>query len=189
MYHNYSQYSLRAAGRVERYHTHPTIQRQTVAEHTWQVLRVWFELYGEPSSAVATTILLHDVGELKTGDLPHTLKRDHPTLKIEVTKIEKEHVGKMIVYNSDTLTYDVPSLSTLDQLRIKLCDLLEMAEFALDELYFGNRNARIILHNIEIAFGNLLDTKTTTHTHADVRKARRRLLRIFAQGDIIPKQQ
>jgi len=143
--------SLRAAGQVERWHFFPTIQRQTVAEHTWQVLRVWYELYGPPSPEVTVVILLHDAGEIKTGDIPFELGRDHPSVKGQLSSLEKKHVEKMITFNCIPPGLGIPKLSSWEIKRIKMCELLEMLEFALDEIELGNKNGFAIIDNVTAA--------------------------------------
>lgn len=174
----YDNYSLRNAGHVKRWHTTVTLRQQTVAEHTWQVMRIWFELYGPPSKDVAITILLHDVAEIITGDLPHVVKRDNPRLKAELTRVEGLNQYRMF-------SHKLPKLSDGNRLRVKLCDLLEMAEFALEEINLGNKGAQAILYNIESAINNFI--KDTDECHPDILKVRERLLQIFGEADVLPK--
>lgn len=168
------EYSLRSAGRVERYHATPTIQRQTVADHTWQVMRVWFEIFGCPSTEVAIAILLHDVGEQLTGDLPHQVKRDNPELKGYMNKLEAEHVNKLLRGISTNENHWPPKLTAWDWARIKICDLIEMAEFAFDELTLGNKQARTILYNVRAALWDLFDRwEEEEYAIADIKLAKK----------------
>lgn len=182
---------LRMAGRVRRYHTWPTVQRETtVAEHTWQVLRIWFELYGEPSPGITVAILLHDVGEGKTGDLPHMVKREHPDLRAKLVEIEKDYVGELVenIQWSDMPTR-VPHVYDWDKLRIKMCDLIEAAEFALDEYHLGSRTYQHILHNVRGAFEEeVAGHRVGDSDHPHVQRARDRLAEIerLANIDRIP---
>jgi hypothetical protein len=105
------EYSARTAGGVRRYHTWPVLRPQTVAEHTWHVMRIWWQVYGPMSPAVSSYLLLHDAGEGQAGDVQFGAKRRYPELKAS--------------------------------------DLLEMAEFAADEMLMGNRLASPIWTTIE----------------------------------------
>ena len=122
--------SRRLAGRVRRYHTWPTIREQTVADHTWQVMRIYVELFGSPSPDVWEYILWHDSTEMHTGDIPFPVKRDNPELAAEICQLECRARQKM----------GIPYLDIPDplKLRAKLCDLLEMREFGLEEQMLGN---------------------------------------------------
>lgn len=179
------RFSLRAAGRVERYHTFPTIHRQTVAEHTWQVLRIWFELFNEPSTLVTVNILLHDAGEILTGDIPHATKRDDDVLRKRLAELEAKHVSTMVALKRGTTYYQIPLLRERDRQRIRICNVLEMAEFSCDEIILGNRGGLTILYNTEDALAEIL---TNHHLEDEDRvRAKKHLLRIFALCGVEPE--
>lgn len=163
-------HSLRMAGLVTRYHTWPTIQRQSIASHTWQVYRIWLEIFGQPSSEVAAAIILHDVGELKTGDLPHYVKRDHADLKELVSSIEADYTTQLVndyCHDDVEVHRDGWELSPWDKRRLKICDLIEMGEFALDEYRLGSQFATIVFRNVQRALRNIIgDTP-----HGDILRA------------------
>ena len=131
--------SLRHAGGVERYHTWPTLRRQTVAEHSYHVIRIYFELFGPPSPNVTTYILFHDSPEVKYGDPPFPAKRESPELKSVYSHLEEN-------YYRETLGYDPRSRLTEEEIvKVKVCDLLEMWEFGVVELQMGNGYAHPII--------------------------------------------
>lgn len=129
--------SGRLAGQVVRYHTWPMLHRQTNAEHTWQVLRVYYLMFGAPRPEVTTFILWHDAGELKSGDLPFPIKATNPVLKQEISRIEADAVQAMGGVNHLT--------DVRERVRVKLCDLIEMMEQGLHELRLGNHYAEPIV--------------------------------------------
>lgn len=136
--------SARLAGCVKRYHTWPTLTTQTVAEHTWHVMRIWWALFGPPSREVTTYLLWHDAGELATGDVPYPVKKDEPEVGAIFCRIEKEAVRKM------GGPYDAAlGLSERDRQRAKICDLLEMYEFGLQEARMGNSYAEPIVDAVK----------------------------------------
>jgi hypothetical protein len=127
----------RLAGEVQRYHTWPTLRNQTVAEHTWQMMRIWHHLFGAMPPEVSTAILWHDAGELRTGDVPYMAKKDAPTLKVALDRLEEKALVEM----------GAPAYRTIDReqrIKIKLCDLIEMNEFGIYELARGNMFAEPI---------------------------------------------
>lgn len=133
--------SSRLSGLVERYHTWPTITRQSNAEHTWQLLRIYIEVFGAPLPEVTVRIVYHDSGELRTGDPPFPFKAVNP----EVKHIFDTHEGMAI---SDMRGGEpLPVVSQDEMRRIKACDLLEMWEHGLHERTMGNRFAIPIMHD------------------------------------------
>lgn len=155
--------SPRMAGGVLRYHTWPTLQQQTVADHTFHVLRIYMALWGSPSSAVTEYIIRHDLGEIGTGDLPFPVKRENHKLKtimddLEGRTLESMGYDEAVVLDSDTLR------------RIKICDLLEMYEFGIIERSMGNRLATPIINDTFVGVLSLLSDdseRARVHTYLE----------------------
>lgn len=129
----------RRAGAVRRYHTWPTIQTQTVAEASWNVVRILVTIWPDAPAEAITHALLNDCGEIVTGDLPFPVKRDNRVLKDEIVRLEETAIIDMGL---------APQESCRDQVwrdRVKICDMLEMWEFGLDETAMGNRYAQPIV--------------------------------------------
>lgn len=123
----------RFAGQVKRYHTWPVLREQTVAEHTWQIMRIFTQLFGAPDKDVYTFILYHDAGEISCGDLPFPVKAKNELIKREMDKLEDHglfHMGAPKVTIGDEM-----------KIRVKICDLLEMWEYGKQELAMGNKLA------------------------------------------------
>lgn len=122
----------RMSGEVKRYSTWPTIQTQTVAAHTWHVMRIYNEIWGPPSASMFTHLLLHDGGEVAVGDLPFPLKAENPELKRIHGEIEDQALKDIHGYNGIITDYQ--------KWRLKICDLLEMWEFGRTEIDMGNKH-------------------------------------------------
>lgn len=156
--------SGRMAGQVRRYHTWPTLRQQTNAEHTWQVLRIYMEMFGPPSPAVTVTIMTHDMGEIATGDLPFPVKRNNPEIAQATQRIEEQAVAAMMTSQMAQVSMACvrgdPAVVTDVTLRsmIKICDLTEMLEFGMDERIMGNRYAEPIVHDVGAALDTLVET-------------------------------
>lgn len=135
------------AGQVERYHTWPVHRRQSVGEHTWQVMMIWYQIFGPMSQEESEHILWHDAGELVTGDPPFPIKANNPALKAEYDRLECTAVEGM----------DGPpnEAREVTRLRAKVCDLLEMWEFGNVELKMGNKFAEPIVKDTSAAIGQL----------------------------------
>lgn len=148
--------SARMAGQVRRYHTWQTLITQTVAEHSWQVARIYYDLFGEVPGNVASYIQWHDAGEIATGDIPFPVKSDHPMLKDTIDRLEENALREMHAPHVE--------ISSEEKLRVKLCDLLEMWEFGTQEVLMGNRFAEPIVARTIIA------TMTQCEKFPDTRK-------------------
>lgn len=88
--------------------------------------------------------MFHDVGELVTGDPPYPIKARNPVLKAEMDRLEAEGVSHMDL---------PPNLMEPDEAlhwkqRIKICDVLEMWEFLMDEVALGNSFCRFMVDDM-----------------------------------------
>lgn len=140
------------AGRVQRYHTWPTIKKQTVAEHSWRVATIYMQLFGLPRSPVLAYMLYHDLGELFSGDSPFYAKREFPGLKIATDTAEG--IGKR------NLGIGAVHLMEEEQANVKISDLIEMFEFGQIEFRMGNQYGDIVSRNIKLALRAMKDSVT-----------------------------
>ena len=131
------------ASRIKRYHTFPVIHQETVGEHSHRVATLYLELFGRPRVEVLQYILYHDMGELSAGDLPFYAKRDVPEMKHFMDRAEEAGLRRLGIA--------MPELTEEELARVKLCDLLQMLEFARIELAMGNWFARGVQVNIMAA--------------------------------------
>lgn len=141
------RHSARMAGAVKRYHTWPVLNQQTVADHTWHVMRICFQLWGPLPPEVSTYILWHDAPEIVTGDLPFPIKRDTPELAEILNVIDDE--------TRAATGWPSPEVLPLWKKRIKLCDLIEMHEYGWVELRQGNKFALPIINDTRTAIDKL----------------------------------
>lgn len=132
-------WSPRMAGSIKRYHTWPTIQQQTVADHSFHVLRIWMQLWGAPRAEVTEYIICHDMGEMGPGDIPFGGKRRSQLLKQASDDLSAATMSQMWG------DFGVVKLSDDERRRAKICDLLEMHEFGRCELALGNRLAEPVI--------------------------------------------
>lgn len=135
--------TVRNAGDVIRYHTRKVINRQDVANHTWNVMRIYTERYGIPRAEVYAHILYHDVAEVITGDIPFQIKRNMPQMKQASDAAEEYAMWKLGI--------DYSKLTEQEAHQVKVCDLVEMHEYARAEIAHGNTMAWDIVDNIETA--------------------------------------
>lgn len=163
----------RFAGNVQRYHTWPTINQQSVAEHTWQMLRIWFHMWGPPPPDVTVVIVFHDAGEVLAGDRPFMAKRRSPELKAILDKLEDEAVEEMGGPKAGL------RLTPYDTLRIKFCDWLEMMEFGLVEMAMGNNLCQPVVN----ACSELIYSKIAQLSDEDRAALNNYMQRIYLTAD------
>lgn len=146
----------RSAGGVLRWHALRTLQTQSVAEHSWNVLRILLAICPEAHPDVIKEAAFHDCGELVTGDPPATIKRRDPALK-EIYRRE-ENTARLAMALPWGLPPPVKLLEGEREI-LKLADMIEMYEFLLMEELLGNqtlvRNRAMILEWICVALDSM----------------------------------
>jgi hypothetical protein len=134
----------RLAGDVERFHAYPTLRRQTVAHHCWNVVRVLLAIWPTAPRHVIIEAHFHDNGELGVGDTPGHSKREHPKLAAALD------VAESAARLRQCLPWGVPApqyLTEQENLLLKLCDTWECMEEALMERMLGNRFADYVVRH------------------------------------------
>jgi 5'-deoxynucleotidase YfbR-like HD superfamily hydrolase len=134
---------IRLAGLVRRYHTWPVIGQQNVAEHSWQLLRIYLNVVDKIDSNLVFHIMFHDIGEQTTGDLPYPIKRNNPPLKEIMDLLEQKACYSILEHWG---CFRQTLLTSADMILFKQIELVEMAEFGLDQLCLGNNHGYIIAH-------------------------------------------
>lgn len=137
-------FNNRLAGQVARYHTWPTIRQQSVGEHTWQVMRIYRELFDPmPPAEVWGAVHDHDKPEIRTGDLPFSAEQpgdEWDALKVAAKKLE--------LRVRDIMGIPEYTLTSTELARVKVADLLECWEFGLAESRLGSRYGRVVMSNV-----------------------------------------
>jgi len=136
-----SRQDPRWAGQVTRYHTWPRIREQSVGEHSWQVMRILLAIWPDAPRHMLLHCLTHDVGEMVSGDPPYPVKKNNPVLKEEMDRIERDaHLSMCIPWS-----FPPPSSLTENEYKIfKLCEFIEMWEWAIFEMDLGNSHAELV---------------------------------------------
>lgn len=119
------------ANRVKRYACWPTIYQQTVGEHSCRVAQIYVEIFGLPRAEVLYYAIWHDGGEQTAGDPPFPIKTIVPEYK--AAHAAAERIGFI------RLGLELPELTPLEKVRLRICDLLEMWEFGSIEVKLGNQ--------------------------------------------------
>lgn len=132
----------RLAGQVARYHTWPVLQPQSNAEHAWNVARIICTVCPGASTGLLIEALLHDSGEIVSGDIPFPVKQNNPALKKEMDRIEGGARGQMFLEWRQPLPV---VLNENERDLLKIADMMEMWEKGLHERMLGNAYATPII--------------------------------------------
>lgn len=122
--------NLLEGGGIYRYHTKNCIDRQTVQSHSWRMAAMLHTLWPACRQTLLWAVLMHDVSERITGDIPYTVKSNNPGLRMELKRITYEEEVRLGV------RYD---LMKEEQQVLAFLDLYEGAMYCLDEIEMGNR--------------------------------------------------
>lgn len=124
--------ALYRGGQVRRFHVHPTVRQQNVAEHTYGVVALVYVLADmRPSPELVLAALLHDTPEQVTGDVPSPTKRE--------MRMNWDYIEKQIM---DRFGLPTVVLSEEDKRLLKLADIMDGMLFAGREAALGNTALR-----------------------------------------------
>ncbi len=130
----------RAGGRVERYHTVPH-SPYNVAAHSWGAAVMLYQLWPENFYRLAIHMLIHDVPECLTGDIPAPVKRHFPQIQGALEPLEDQLLNMLQLP-------DDHGLNDRDKLKLKTCDLFEFYLWCREESQRGNTFVLSGLHEI-----------------------------------------
>jgi 5'-deoxynucleotidase YfbR-like HD superfamily hydrolase len=146
---------------VPRWVILPTIQKQSVAEHCFNVERIatrialeWFEFgdeIGAKMGAISQWALHHDDDEALTGDIPSTAKG---YITIDPKLAETNGITTLAKKAYHTNDPEVKHI-------VKLADLMESYWFLAREFQMGNKYIEVHRHEV---FGRVQDY---AHEHFD----------------------
>jgi 5'-deoxynucleotidase YfbR-like HD superfamily hydrolase len=85
--------------------------------------------------------MFHDIGEHFTGDIPYPVKSQNPHLKEQMEFLEHRSYATQLEYWD---AFRQTFLSKEDMKLFKQIELIEMAEFGMDQVAFGNNHGFII---------------------------------------------
>jgi 5'-deoxynucleotidase YfbR-like HD superfamily hydrolase len=131
----------RLAGQVKRYHTWPVLREQSIAEHCWQLMRIYMATVPDMDPNMVAHIMLHDIGEHFTGDIPYPVKSQNEGLKVVMDHLERKSQTAQLEYWD---SFHKILLTNADRDLFKQIELMEMAEFGIGEVLLGNNHGFIV---------------------------------------------
>lgn len=136
---------------LKRYNNMPRIKSESLAEHQYycglilmKLKDYMFNISYTEFCILLQYVLVHDIGELYTGDIPHNVKQDYPDLRSLLEKIENEKLNSL---GFDEIVTTVEEDENLKML-FKLCDTIQVVQYCENEHRLGNNS--IVINNIYI---------------------------------------
>lgn len=131
---------------LKRYNNMPRIKSESLAEHQYYcgliliklkeyIINVTYIEY----CVLLQYLLIHDVGELYTGDIPHNVKQDYSALRYMLEKIESEKLNSLGFSELVETIENNTNLKTL----FKLCDTIQVVQYCENEKRLGNHSTEI----------------------------------------------
>lgn len=134
--------SLYRLSDLKRYNNMPRIKSESLAEHQYYCGLILIKLKDYITNidysqfcVLLQYLLVHDVGELYTGDIPHNVKQDYPELRTMIEKIEDDYIKH---HGFEFLVDYVESNEDLKTL-FKLCDTIQVVQYCQNEMKLGNK--------------------------------------------------
>ena len=149
-------YDPRRVGTIERYHAQTHVTRQTVGEHTWQVLRILTTIWPDAPQHVLLYTIYHDIAEGVVGDIPYPVKLADLKIKRQLDVAESVAVKDMQKHWG---LPGCPEISPEEKVIVKGCELIDFLEYALYEKNLGNVYAKIIVDRVMPRVVALYDLK------------------------------
>lgn len=139
--------SLLRLGEMIRYNNRAKIKQESVATHSWvaatSVIRIckYFNIPKEIRQEALELVVIHDVGELATNDIPYDFKINNPKLKVYLEGAEIDFIEKNYpeFYDEYILLNKVEKEKTTVGILVKLADALSVYQYTKNELKLGNK--------------------------------------------------
>ena len=124
---------------VKRYHTIPTINSETVGEHSFGVAMMVLAITEQKASAnLLKAALFHDMAEQHTGDVPFPSKKAFPIVKFALEAAEES-------WNEENGFH--VDLTDRDKRVLKWADMSQLLWFCKIQRDLGNTNMDEVFSN------------------------------------------
>jgi len=159
---------------LERYHSWATHRRQSVGEHTAQIMRILLTIWPDCPRKLLVHVLTHDMGEM-AGDVQYPYKK-------KIRGMREAHVeAERLVMSEMRDTLGMPpevQLSIYEYVVFKFCEYIEMWEFGLREQNMGNKYGAAIADRMILEASILYDAALASPPGGcvDIRPAARRYM-------------
>ena len=135
------------------------LRQETVAEHSWNVARILLAIHPSAPSSLLVEALLHDVGEMATGDLPTTAKTDD-TVRRRLHSMERDSRLRMAI--PWCLPHQRCEHTKFEEWVLKLADWIDGWETSRQECWMGNRFLEASMNRYRDRIEEALSTEPDT---------------------------
>lgn len=121
----------------------PTVRRETVAEHSYQVAMITMKLsdkYSFNLSHALKLALLHDVSEIWLSDIPHNVAGRFPQIAAAKASAEAQIVTELLPEWQAEFD-ELAAEQSMEAKVVKLADSLQVLQFCESELALGDNRA------------------------------------------------
>ncbi|PED64022.1 YfbR-like 5'-deoxynucleotidase [Priestia megaterium] len=143
---------LLSLGEMVRYNNHAKIKNENVATHTFIAATNIFKIchkFNIPQAVkllALEMVIVHDIGELATNDIPHNFKKANPELKkmLEVAELQFMKESMPEFYQSFERLIRMEKAETLIAVIVKLADTISVLQYSNNELDLGNKTPKMV---------------------------------------------
>lgn len=125
---------------IKRYSTIHTIRQESVAEHSFFVAAILFELHGRYGFDLGRAIsmaIAHDMPELELNDVPRSIKQKYPKIAEAFKECEKDVINTLPSPIKICLR-EYEMRATIESKMVKLADTMQCRQYAQSEMKLGN---------------------------------------------------
>jgi 5'-deoxynucleotidase YfbR-like HD superfamily hydrolase len=159
-------YEAWQSGKTKRKHTMQTLFSEHTAEHTWGMCFLLLRYVPEYSKALMNEVIVHDVGEAGTADIPAHVCWAMPELKKAVEVKEREYITAAL-----TVGTTPPVQTALTDDEQLMLEVLDRAEFVLScwrEAQMGNS---LTLRPITRAYNKVVESTAAMTPNCSMQRA------------------
>lgn len=147
---------------IKRYNTMFSNLNETVAAHSFNVAIITLKLHELYKSDYKLNLnkmlkmaLIHDVGELETGDIVYSTKKNHPEVKKILDEIEQEYILKLLGKNYKSTIKEFEERKTSEAILVKIADIISSHIYGLQEVKSGNKEFKIVVKRSKASLNKL----------------------------------
>jgi len=143
----------RAGLELTRYHSWPVHRRQSVGEHSAQIMRILLTVWPDCPRRMLVHAVTHDIGEM-AGDVQYPFKQ-------RIFGMKAAHdMAERVVRDDMRRVFGLPKdqvLTEFEESVFKIVEFIEMWEYGLREMNMGNRYGRVIAARCILAASKRLE--------------------------------
>jgi len=137
---------------IKRYSTIYTIRQESVAEHSFHVAAILFDIHQEYKFDLGRAIqmaIVHDMPEIHLNDIPRIIKKKYPKIADAFEECEEE-VIKDFPHSVRNALEEYMEGRSVEYYMVKLADIIQCKQYAWTEVRLGNHGYLNSVHEIAV---------------------------------------